>query len=303
MNLHENQVNFRESIIRASKYFKIAQDIIVKDYFVTLFLKTLKANLPNFIFKGGTSLSKCYKAISRFSEDIDISYSAGSKGKITQSTIKESNRKIKETIEELGFKYLNESDFKSGRKFQNFKVQYSYLEQQRVVRDHIIVENTLLILPFPVQELKINSLIAEYLEKSDFTEVILEYNLEPFTVYVQDISRTFIDKVFAVCDYYIEENDKEHSRHLYDLYMIIGKLGALESIIPLIGEVRKERIKNPKCYSASADINKILTELIENGFYENDYKNITSKLLYDKVTYDDVIKSLQIIIESNIFKS
>lgn len=147
MNLHDDEVNFRESILRANEYFKIAQDIIVKDYFVTLFLKTLKTNLPNFIFKGGTSLSKCYKAINRFSEDIDISYSAGSKGNITQSTIKESIRKIKETIEELGFKYLNESDFKSGRKFQNFKVQYSYFEQHRVVRDHIIVENTLLTLP------------------------------------------------------------------------------------------------------------------------------------------------------------
>lgn len=148
-------------------------------------------------------------------------------------------------------------------------------------------------------------MIAEYLEQNDFTGVISEYNLEPFIVYVQDISRTFIDKVFAVCDYYIEENDKEHSRHLYDLYMIIGKLGELESIIPLIGEVRKERIKNPKCYSAGKDINKILTELTENGFYENDYKNITSKLLYDKVTYtyDDVIKNLRIIIESNIFRS
>jgi len=52
--------------------------------------------------------------------------------------------------------------------------------------------------------------------------------------------------------------------------MIIDKLGELESIIPLIGEVRKERIKNPKCYSAGEDINKILTELTENGFYEND---------------------------------
>ena len=69
MNLHDDEVNFRESILRANEYFKIAQDIIVKDYFVILFLKTLKTNLPNFIFKGGTSLSKCYKAINRFSED------------------------------------------------------------------------------------------------------------------------------------------------------------------------------------------------------------------------------------------
>ena len=303
MNLHNDEVNFRESIIRTSEYFNIAQDIIVKDYFVTLFLKTLKTNLPNFIFKGGTSLSKCYKAINRFSEDIDISYYADSKENITQRTIKESNRKIKDTIEELGFKYLNNSEFKSGRKFQRYLIQYSYLEQHHVVRDHSVVENTLLTLTFPVAELKTNSLIAQYLEENNFTQVIEDYQLEPFFVYVQDISRTFIDKVFALCDYYIEKNEKEHSRHLYDLYMITAKIGALESIIPLIDEVRNERINTPKCYSAGENINKILKEMIENEFYKNDYEKITSKLLYEQVTYDDVIRNLEIIIKSNIFRT
>jgi len=74
MILHKDEVNFRESVLRTSGHFKIASNIIVKDYFVTLFLKTLETNFPNFIFKGGTSLSKCYKEINRFSEDIDLSY-------------------------------------------------------------------------------------------------------------------------------------------------------------------------------------------------------------------------------------
>lgn len=51
MILHKDEVNFRESVLRTSAYFKIAPDIVVKDYFVTLFLKTLKTNLPNFILK------------------------------------------------------------------------------------------------------------------------------------------------------------------------------------------------------------------------------------------------------------
>ncbi|AWW27735.1 MULTISPECIES: nucleotidyl transferase AbiEii/AbiGii toxin family protein [unclassified Acetobacterium] len=135
MILHKDEVNFRESILRTSVYFKIAPDIIVKDYFVTLFLRTLKTNLPNFIFKGGTSLSKCYKAINRFSEDIDLSYYPINNGKVTQSTIKETNRKIRQTIEDLGFEYLNAVDFKSERKFQSFLVQYTYQENHTVVRD------------------------------------------------------------------------------------------------------------------------------------------------------------------------
>lgn len=39
---------------------------------MTLFLKSIVEELPDIIFKGGTSLSKCYKLIDRFSEDIDL---------------------------------------------------------------------------------------------------------------------------------------------------------------------------------------------------------------------------------------
>ncbi|OXS24449.1 nucleotidyl transferase AbiEii/AbiGii toxin family protein [Acetobacterium wieringae] len=301
MILHKDEVNFRESVLRTSAYFKIAPDIVVKDYFVTLFLKTLKTNLPNFIFKGGTSLSKCYKAINRFSEDIDLSYYPINDGKITQSTIKETNRKIRQTIEDLGFEYLNATDFKSGRKFQRFLVQYTYQENHVVVRDHIVVENTLLSLAFPVQELEINCLMADYLLVQQFPEIIKTYHLEPFPVYAQDIGRTFIDKVFAVCDYYIENNPTEHSRHLYDLSMIIDRLGNLESLIPLIAEVRIERHNNPSCHSANQNLNGILTEIIAENFYQKDYQKITLQLLYDPVAYDDVIQTLRRIIESRLF--
>ena len=301
MILHKDEVNFRESVLRTSGHFKIASDIIVKDYFVTLFLKTLKTNLPNFIFKGGTSLSKCYKAINRFSEDIDLSYYPINDGRITQSTIKATNRKIRQTIADLGFEYINAADFKSGRKFQRFLVQYTYQENHVVVRDHIVVENTLLTLAFPVQELKINSLIADYLQAQQFSEVIKTYHLEPFRVYAQDIRRTFIDKVFAVCDYYIENSPTEHSRHLYDLLMIIDQLGDLESLVPLIAEVRIERRNNPSCHSSDKDLNAILAQIIDENFYRKDYEKITSQLLYDQVGYDDVILTLIRIIESRLF--
>lgn len=64
-------------------YFEVAAadlnvmpQLIEKDFWVCWILKTLFA-LPesgsHLIFKGGTSLSKCYNVIKRFSEDVDIS--------------------------------------------------------------------------------------------------------------------------------------------------------------------------------------------------------------------------------------
>lgn len=51
----------------------IPAGVIEKDYWVTQALRGLMTTYPDeFIFKGGTSLSKAYALIERFSEDIDI---------------------------------------------------------------------------------------------------------------------------------------------------------------------------------------------------------------------------------------
>jgi len=74
MNLHENKALFIDVIKEISDQLKISTGIIEKDYYVTLFLHDLILLDNNFIFKGGTSLSKCYHLINRFSEDIDLNY-------------------------------------------------------------------------------------------------------------------------------------------------------------------------------------------------------------------------------------
>ena len=72
MKLHNNNELFT-SIINAINIEKnIDLALIEKDYFITLFLKNLVNKMSHIIFKGGTSLSKCYKIIHRFSEDVDL---------------------------------------------------------------------------------------------------------------------------------------------------------------------------------------------------------------------------------------
>jgi len=83
--------------------------------------------------------------------------------------------------------------------------------------------------------------------------------------------------------------------------MIIGRLGNLESLVPLIAEVRIERYNNPSCHSADKDLNGIITKIIDENFYRRDYEKITLQLLYDPVAYDEVIKTLRSIMESRLF--
>ena len=74
MYLHENKENFQEMIELVSDDTGRAAAVIEKDYYVTLVLRLLLEQLSNVVFKGGTSLSKGYHAINRFSEDIDITF-------------------------------------------------------------------------------------------------------------------------------------------------------------------------------------------------------------------------------------
>jgi predicted nucleotidyltransferase component of viral defense system len=52
---------------------KVPPGIIEKDYYVVRVLRALCDSLPDqFVFKGGTSLSKGWNLLDRFSEDIDL---------------------------------------------------------------------------------------------------------------------------------------------------------------------------------------------------------------------------------------
>lgn len=78
MNLHHDREAFEELIVGAANELAIPTNVIEKDYYVTITLKALSEKLDDMVFKGGTSLTKCYQLLDRFSEAIDISYTAES---------------------------------------------------------------------------------------------------------------------------------------------------------------------------------------------------------------------------------
>lgn len=77
MNLHKNKDPFSELSSLTSQWKGIPIDAIVKDYYIVNILENLCNSdfKETTIFKGGTSLSKCYGGIiERFSEDIDLTF-------------------------------------------------------------------------------------------------------------------------------------------------------------------------------------------------------------------------------------
>lgn len=69
----------------------VRADILEKDYWVTQVLRVLATEYPeDFVFKGGTSLSKAYGCIQRFSEDIDVLILPRGRGRAATSTLMKS---------------------------------------------------------------------------------------------------------------------------------------------------------------------------------------------------------------------
>lgn len=74
MKLHQDKQLFSDTIRAASQHLNIKQEFVEKDYWITLVLSRLTQSpfASEAVFKGGTSLSKGYQLIERFSEDVDL---------------------------------------------------------------------------------------------------------------------------------------------------------------------------------------------------------------------------------------
>ena len=65
--------------------------------------------------------------------------------------------------------------------------------------------------------------------------MIGEYHIESFEMKVQGLDRTLTDEVFAICDYYMQNRIKKHSRHIYDIYKLLP-LVEIPALLQLITE-------------------------------------------------------------------
>lgn len=301
MILHQDKEIFKTAINLTSSYFNTSVAIVEKDYYVTLVLSLLTKQIPDLIFKGGTSLSKCYKIIHRFSEDIDLTLNP-----MNLSTSKRKNLKytIFDICNSIGLHLLNANETRSRRDYNCYRIDYPAIYNVVELNPQLLIETTFIVKSFPTEVKQASSLIYDYLKKIGNEEAIKKYQLEPFAICVQTLERTFIDKVFAICDYVLTQNIEKHSRHIYDLSQLLPMVKLDENFRSLVKEVREERNRNVKCLSAQDKIvvPKLLQDIIEKEYYKKDYQDSTEKLLTEKVTYNDAIEVIKTIIISGAFE-
>ena len=301
MNLHENKEDFTEAVQAVSRGLNISPALVEKDYYVTLVLKRLNEELSGLIFKGGTSLSKCHKAIKRFSEDIDITIDS----KLTQGQMKKLKESIKAIAGQLGLSIPNIDDTRSRRSYNRYILEYQSVlsEPDDAVQTAVLMETSFAEVSFPTVVLPVHSYIGDMMAE-EAPEELENFCLEPFEMKVQGLERTLADKVFAICDYYMQGRVKKHSRHIYDIYKLLQIVPQTDEFKALIKEVRGVRAMTNICPSAQPDVNvpEMLKFLIENEVYKEDYENITARILEEDVSYDVAIEAVKKIAKSGMFE-
>lgn len=236
MKLHLDSAAFRvliESIHQKTGY---REDVLEKDYYVTLVLKELAdkqqmQGLPAY-FKGGTALYKALKTTNRFSEDIDLSVDTrGCSRTQSDKRLEQATKKYVSLSRDSQAGRTNRSEIISVYEYAPIAVYDAEDALQRFGK--LKVEATSFTISEPVESLEIAPMLYDL--ASDDQKRILEqqYDVAPFKIKTITLERAFVDKLFAAEAYTRKSADAhrafEAAKHLYDL-AVMAKLPRIQRL-------------------------------------------------------------------------
>ena len=219
----------------------IQPQAIEKDAWVTLILRLIfNSEISEFlVFKGGTSLSKAYNLIERFSEDIDISLDRkylGFEGNLNKGEIRklrrESHKFVSTQMLEIIRKQFENHDIKKELfqiEVENTKISdqdpeiitinyQSVLDELTYISKRVLIEIGARSLMEPIEQREIVSIIDKEYPKSLFSE-------GKFIVNTIIPEKTFLEKLILLHEEFQKPKEKiryhRMSRHLYDIGQII----------------------------------------------------------------------------------
>jgi predicted nucleotidyltransferase component of viral defense system len=189
-------------------------------------LRALQDNIgEQFLFKGGTSLSKGWNLIERFSEDIDLLFRTEQDGE--EISKKNRHQRFKNAEEIIiatpGFNLVKPDRPLSSETGMHRESLFSYPFTQSptgTVSDMIRLEMNCRGGTHPHQTRTIGSFIGQFASAN--SQADLADDLEPFDVECLDVTRTFVEKLFAVYAAFSLDRAVGRTRHYYDLYHLAG---------------------------------------------------------------------------------
>ena len=143
----------------------LAKQAVEKDLWVTAIIQII-FTLPcadSLVFKGGTSLSKVWGLINRFSEDIDLSMNR----KPTESERKVSKELIVSIADSLGMTLMNPDKIRSRHDYNMYVFTYESLFAS--IPMEIIIETSYYQTVYPVEKHEVGSFVGKFCVDREIT--------------------------------------------------------------------------------------------------------------------------------------
>jgi Uncharacterized conserved protein len=298
---------------------------VEKDLWVTLTLRAL-FQLPvsdHMVFKGGTSLSKAWKQIERFSEDIDLAIDRvyfGFKGNLSKNQLdklrrasceyvtKEFKIQLENKLRSMGakpdkFSLIAREVKNTDTDPQTLELQYQPLVGSKsYLPDRVLIEVGSRSLIEPHTPRSIQSLIDEEYPQQEFTSL-------PFQVPSVVPERTFLEKIMLLHEEFLKTPEKTRpnrmSRHLYDLHRLMDTNYGINAIKDktlfdtIVSHRRKFTPVRGLNYSLHTPqtINLIPPENIIRE-WEADYKVMQTNMIYgDAPSFNELTKRMNILMD------
>ena len=233
--------DFKDAIAAAANYFSsqgLTKHFIEKDYYITEALRIIAGLYPEepnrVIFKGGTSLSKGWKLIERFSEDIDLFLNPYvAEQHWGQARIDKALKNIQEKVGEHPNLQLERQTGRSARGISR-NSNYIYTNQfAGTLQNRILLEMGIRSGNYPTQLVELSSFLTDFLRKTDNT--LGAEDESTFPMMLLHFKRTFVEKLFAIHNYieeYQRKNEpfQKYTRHYYDLYQLAQQIEVKEML-------------------------------------------------------------------------
>jgi Nucleotidyl transferase AbiEii toxin, Type IV TA system len=220
-------------ITRTSAATEIPAGFVEKDFWATELLRSIiaTANAENSlaVFKGGTSLSKGYRLIERYSEDIDILLVP------PEESGEAARHGILKRIESAAAKHLGlaETAITVVRSTTGIKRDVRYPYKRRfelgILSEGLLLEMGVRGGPYPRVSMEVDSYVAQFAKYTLKLPVQEFEEFEPVVVEILASERTLVEKLALLHD--LASRFPEQSaidalgragRHYYDVYRLLG---------------------------------------------------------------------------------
>lgn len=229
MKLHEDKERLAIAIRITAAELGIPQEFVEKDYWICQILQRL-SRMPQAektVWKGGTSLTKGYGIIRRFSSDVDLAIigdglSNNQQKKLVLHLGKDTTIDLQET-----------EDF--GKTIKNSRFRKTYHSYPSVIDgtdsmldflgNYVIVEINTYGNPYPFVRQSVRPFITEMMEKRHLDDLIEQLDMAPFELNVLDKRTTMCEKIVSLLRFSFEEDSvaglTSKVRHFYDLHFLM----------------------------------------------------------------------------------